>query len=629
MEREFLGKVEDNAAVRVWSEKVQQEKGDSLTEGYVSELWDFTRISVTQDGVQELKEIWNQWDNEIKQLFYSNYGDLSCLLDVKIDKHLFRALTQYWNPAYSCFTFGKADLVPTIEEYTTLLRCPKFQVDKVYSRSANVPTFLKKLMCITGMSEQWVTARIKQKGDSKCIPWRNLRDLILAHPDVKKRVDIFALSIYGLIVFPRALGHVDEAVSDLFDRLDKGVTPVPAILAETFRSLNACRRAGEGRFIGCAQLLLVWFHSHFWKVEKVSYRVFSENYSPLKELSTTPRRDDITEEKWMMILQNLQEEDVEWRAPWMIPNKILYRCGDFDWVPLLGIWGAIGYTPLLVLRQYRSRQFIPATYGLAQCEFSYKDDNYKRKIREISNTWKQVHRMEKLAVGVMTTPEYHGWWNNRVNDNIPGPREDCVYSLEEHLQVVPSELEIIKQDFEKRSLECGRKIEQLEEEKMRLGLDVDIHKLEAEKLRKGKNKAEEDLDSLKTDYKKLRLSMRTAGLGKTSEQWRQVIKEERTKADKWEKEFQDARTRESVLEKSLSECRNEKAGLKARVEELEKSLHLYRSRNSMIELKASLKKIDELNEKIGELEDALQNSELRMELLERSNKQWQEQFHHS
>ncbi|MFQ6651870.1 hypothetical protein Gotur_024023 [Gossypium turneri] len=107
-------------------------------------------------------------------------------------------------------------------------------------------------MSITGMSEQWVTTQIKQKGDSKCIPWRNLRDLIMVHPDAKKRVDIFALSIYGLIVFPKALGHVDEAVSDLFDRLDKWVTPVSTILAETFRSLNACQRAGEGRFIGCA-----------------------------------------------------------------------------------------------------------------------------------------------------------------------------------------------------------------------------------------------------------------------------------------------------------------------------------------------------------------------------------------
>ncbi|MBA0670104.1 hypothetical protein Goklo_029470 [Gossypium klotzschianum] len=173
-----------------------------------------------------------------------------------MDKHLFRAPAQFWNPAYSCFTFGKVDLVPIVEEYTTLLRCPKIQTDKAYSRAVSVPT---------------------------------LRDLILAHPDVKKRVDVFALGIYGLVVFPKALGHIHEVVSDLFDQLDKRVTPVPAILAEIFRSLNAYWRAGEGRFIGCAQFLLAWFHSHFWKIEKVSYRFFSKNYSPLKELVATPR----------------------------------------------------------------------------------------------------------------------------------------------------------------------------------------------------------------------------------------------------------------------------------------------------------------------------------------------------
>ncbi|MBA0610535.1 hypothetical protein Godav_011367 [Gossypium davidsonii] len=135
---------------------------------------------------------------------------------MKVDKHLFRALAQFWNPAYSCFTFGKVDLVPTIEEYITLLRCSRFLVNSSYSRAVNMPTFLKKLMNITGMSEQWVAARIKQKGDSKCIPWKSLKDLILAHPNTK-RVDVFALSIYGLVVFPKALGHVDEAVIDLFD----------------------------------------------------------------------------------------------------------------------------------------------------------------------------------------------------------------------------------------------------------------------------------------------------------------------------------------------------------------------------------------------------------------------------
>ncbi|MBA0880816.1 hypothetical protein Goshw_009910 [Gossypium schwendimanii] len=123
-------------------------------------------------------------------------------------------------------------------------------------------------------------ARIKQKGDSKCIPWKSLKDLILAHLDTKKRVDVFPLSIYGLVVFPKALGHVDEVVTDLFDRLDKRVTPVQMILAETFR------------------------------VDRVSYRVFFKNYSPLKEIAT-PRRDDILEEKWMAILQKLHKEDIE------------------------------------------------------------------------------------------------------------------------------------------------------------------------------------------------------------------------------------------------------------------------------------------------------------------------------
>ncbi|XP_012435403.1 uncharacterized protein LOC105762028 [Gossypium raimondii] len=335
MENGFLDKVEDNAAVRIWAETTQREKGDSLTTGHMSELWDFARISVIQNDLREMKEVWDQWDVETKQLFYCNYGDLPYLLSVKVDKYLFRPLAQFWNPAYGCFTFGKVDLTPTVEEYTTLLRCPKIQVDKAYSRAVGALPLLKKLMNITGMSEQWVAARIQQKGDSKCVPWKSLRNLVLVHPDVKKRVDVFALGIYGLVVFPKALGHIDEAVSDL--------------------SLNACRRAGEGRFIGCAQLLLAWFHSHFWKVEKISYRVFSDSYSPLEELVTTPRRDDVSEEKWMAILQNLLDEDIEWRAPWLIPDEILYRCGDFDWVPLLGIWGAIGYAPLLVSRQFRSR----------------------------------------------------------------------------------------------------------------------------------------------------------------------------------------------------------------------------------------------------------------------------------
>ncbi|KAA3482863.1 Pentatricopeptide repeat-containing-like protein [Gossypium australe] len=83
----------------------------------------------------------------------------------------------------------------------------------------------------------------------------------------------------------------------------------------------------------------------------------------------------------------------------MIPNEILYRCEDFDWVPLLGIWG-------------------DTTRGLAQCEFAYKGDNYKKKVREISNAWNQTHKMKRFAANPMKTPKYDWRWGKRINDNV-------------------------------------------------------------------------------------------------------------------------------------------------------------------------------------------------------------------
>ncbi|MBA0881276.1 hypothetical protein Goshw_012119, partial [Gossypium schwendimanii] len=99
--------------------------------------------------------------------------------------------------------------------------------------------------------------------------------------------------------------------------------------------------------------------------------------------------------------------------------------------------------------------------------------------------------------------------------------------------------EIIRQYFERRNSELEKKIEQKEEEKMNLRLDKDVQKLETKKLRKEKNKANGDLDSSKTDYKKLRFSMRTTRLGKNSEQWCQEIQKEKIKADRWERKFQE------------------------------------------------------------------------------------------
>ncbi|KAL1143655.1 hypothetical protein V6Z11_A11G174800 [Gossypium hirsutum] len=411
-----------------------------------------------------------------------------------------------------------------------------------------------------------------------------------------------------MVIFPKALGHIDESVADLFDQLSKQNTPVPAILAETIRSLSACRRVGEGRFIGCAQLLLVWFHSHFWKLDRVPCRVFFEGYSPLKEAVDIPKRGDILEERWLDILQNLREEDVMWKAPWLIPSEVLYRCGSFDWVPLLGIWRVVGYTPLLVLRQYRARQFIPAIQGLTQSDFSYKGDHYKKRMREISKAWKKPFCMKILTEGLTSTLEYKGWFSKRFKNSIPRLILGEARSLEENLRVILSELEVMKQEFERKNSELEKRIEKLEEEKMCLSLDVDVQKIEVEKMKKEKRK-------------KAQKTLKRVRLGKSSEQWQQEIQEERAKAEYWEKKFQEMQSHNQALEK-------ENQGLKVKVSELGPSLHHYRSHNSTIELKASLDRIENMKHNIGELEVALQVCESRIEQLEAREEQWQGELHH-
>ncbi|KAG8482623.1 hypothetical protein CXB51_023960 [Gossypium anomalum] len=500
MENRLLDRVEGNANVHGWSEQTQLEKGDSIAAGYMSELSEYTRISVTQNNLQKLKEIWDQWGNETKQLFYGNYGDLPYLLDVQVDEHLFRALAQFWNPPYSCFTFGEVDLVPTVEEYTTLLRCPKFQVDRIYSRATNVPTFWKKLMAITGMSEQWITARIKEKGECKCISWDALKGLILTHRDETKRVDVFALS------FKRA-------------------TSVPEILAETFRSLGTCRKAGAGRF----------------------------DYSLLKDIVASTRRVDISEENWIALLQNLQSKDVEWRAPWMIPGEILYRCGSFDWVPLLGIWGAIGYAPLLVLRQFGLRQFVPTTHGLTQSEFAYRGADYKKRVGEIFSSWNKTCQLKGVAISLATTPEYVEWRGRRINDNISKPSVEVARPIEEYLQ-----------------------------------------KMEFEKERKKKRKIEEDRDDLKEHYKKAQVSLRRARVGGSSDRLQKEVQEGKARAEYWEKKFREMKSQNLALEE-------ENKGLKSKITELGRSLRWHRNHDSTIELK-------ELKSKVEDLEAALQEA---------------------
>ena len=76
-------------------------------------------------------------------------------------------------------------------------------------------------------------------------------------------LDVFALAIYGLVIFPEGTEHVEVAVIDVIEQIASQVNPVPAIVAETLRTLNFCRRNGNKDLVCCIQMLYVWIRNHF------------------------------------------------------------------------------------------------------------------------------------------------------------------------------------------------------------------------------------------------------------------------------------------------------------------------------------------------------------------------------
>ncbi|KAK8649242.1 hypothetical protein V6N13_129975 [Hibiscus sabdariffa] len=293
----------------------------------------------------------------------------------RVDEPMLQALIQFWNLSYCCFTLNGKDLMPTVEEYTELLRVPNIKGDRVYIKPGKGTNFSVCLKDLAGRSIQWATGLIKKKGGSSGFSWSCIAEITRTYPYPHKKAQLLAVAIYGLVVFPRILGYIDVAILDLFDQLEHGINPVPAILAETFISLNACRDLEGGRFRGCAPCS--WFGSK---------AIFGRH----------PER-------------NLQEQDLVWRTPWLRTRNFLYRCYEYNWLMLLGLWGGIGCAPLLVSRQFGSRQFIPFTHGLSDSEFVFEGE-FKKKIKKIYLSWKHCYRVKTAgSEDNMVTPDYVVW----------------------------------------------------------------------------------------------------------------------------------------------------------------------------------------------------------------------------
>jgi len=232
-----------------------------MTEGDCSKL--------DESGIPLLKDVRCVINDAIRLLPLTKYladeieftkinGRVLHLLNVPVLPLAIRALIHFWDPDYRCFTFEDVDMVPTIEEYGVLTEFPE-DIQKVYFHQKIEDTIeeLAKLLGIQQMS------LYREKNNYRGLRWKRLEELLIAkksNPCAKLEVyRILALGIFGLILCPSTAGIVSVEAANLFIEYEKTkINPSAEILAETFLTLNHCKKTGKGSMRCCVPLLFIW-----------------------------------------------------------------------------------------------------------------------------------------------------------------------------------------------------------------------------------------------------------------------------------------------------------------------------------------------------------------------------------
>ncbi|MBA0753913.1 hypothetical protein Gogos_019804 [Gossypium gossypioides] len=105
-----------------------------------------------------------------------------------------------------------------------------------------------------------------------------------------------------------------------------------------------------------------------WCLYKHFRHVFVPLTKPIEEFLESEWPPNQLIEDRVQNLSTLTYQEIEWRTPWMIQSMVLIGCCVHLWVPLIGIWGAISYSLLMVLSQYGYDQCVPTIAGLNRVE---------------------------------------------------------------------------------------------------------------------------------------------------------------------------------------------------------------------------------------------------------------------
>lgn len=191
--------------------------------------------------------------------FRVRYERLLGILKAKVEDGIIYTLVQFYDPLYHCFTFPDSQLAPTLEEYSYLVGLSVS--DKVpFSGLEEIPKppiIAEALHLETSV----VKSNLTSKGGILGLTSRFLMEKALALAKENNGGDfevIFALLIYGLMLFPNINNFIDVNAIQIF----LIGNPSPTLLGDTYHYIHHRTSKGGETITCCAPMLYKWFNTH-------------------------------------------------------------------------------------------------------------------------------------------------------------------------------------------------------------------------------------------------------------------------------------------------------------------------------------------------------------------------------
>jgi hypothetical protein len=197
----------------------------------------------------------------------------------------------------------------------------------------------------------------------------------------KKLNDVLALLIYGIVLFPKIPDFIDLYALNIYlaVQIDEE-NPVPTLLADVYYSLDLRHEKKGGVILCCIPLLYTWFMSHY--LRKGSFIEYQDNYNRPEKI------------------KSLTENSITWYLREHKVDGIIFNCGDFPSVPLIGSKGCINYNPTLALRQLGYPMLEkPDDKSLEGFVLRDMGANDLIMLRRIRRAWDWIHRKGSDELG--------------------------------------------------------------------------------------------------------------------------------------------------------------------------------------------------------------------------------------